>query len=182
MANIKSAKKRIKVIETKTQRNKRVKSHLKEILKDFEAALAGGDQKTARDKLALAEKKLLQAAAKGTVHKNSASRKVARLTASFAKAFGSEALLDKAGATSAPKKEKKAAPAKKKAAPVAEEIPAEEVIVEETPDTEEEIPEVADAEAEAEADAAETEEIAPDTEEEAVTLEEAVKDEEKTEA
>jgi small subunit ribosomal protein S20 len=178
MANIKSAKKRIKVIEAKTQRNKKVRSHLKEILKDFEAALAGEDQKTARDKLALAEKKLNQAAAKGTVHKNAASRKVARLTASFAKAFGSEALLDKADAPSAPVKEKKPAKAKKAApapaeeAPV-EEAPAEEAPADETPDTEEEIPEVADAEAEAEADAAETEDIKPDTEEEAAVKEEA---------
>jgi small subunit ribosomal protein S20 len=172
MANIKSAKKRIKVIETKTQRNKRVKSHLKEILKDFEAAIAAEDQKTARDKLALAEKKLFQASAKGTVHKNAAARKVSRLTARFTKAFGSEALLGKTDAPAAPAKEKKAAKVKETpAAEVAVEEVAEEV-ADETPDTEEEIPEVADEAAEAEADAAVTEEITPDTEEEAAVKEE----------
>ncbi|MBQ7606152.1 MAG: 30S ribosomal protein S20, partial [Firmicutes bacterium] len=41
----------------------------------------------AKEKLQLAEKKLMQAAAKGTVHKNAASRKVSRLTKRFNKAF-----------------------------------------------------------------------------------------------
>ena len=38
---------------------------------------------TAKAKLTLAEKKLMQAAAKGTIHKNAASRKVSRLTKRF---------------------------------------------------------------------------------------------------
>ena len=79
MANIKSAKKRIVVIAKKTARNRRVKSHLKAILKNFESAVAAGELDTAREKLVLAEKRLYQAAAKGTVHKNAASRKVSRL-------------------------------------------------------------------------------------------------------
>ncbi len=41
---------------------------------------------TAKAKLALAEKKLMQAAAKGTIHKNAASRKVSRLAKRFNKA------------------------------------------------------------------------------------------------
>ncbi len=86
MANIKSAKKRIRVINKKTARNRRVKNHLKAILKNFESALTAGDLGTAKDKLAMAEKKLKQAAAKGTIHKNAASRKVSRLTRRFNKA------------------------------------------------------------------------------------------------
>ena len=86
MANIKSAKKRIRVIDKKTARNKRVRNHLKAILKAFEAALAEGDMETAKSQLDLAEKKLMQAAAKGTIHKNAASRKVSRLTKRFNKA------------------------------------------------------------------------------------------------
>lgn len=86
MANIKSAKKRIRVINKKTARNRRVKNHLKAILKNFESALTAGDLDTAKDKLAMAEKKLKQAAAKGTIHKNAASRKVSRLTRRFNKA------------------------------------------------------------------------------------------------
>lgn len=86
MANIKSAKKRIRVIDKKTARNRRIKNHLKAVLKSFDAALEAGDMETAKAKLALAEKKLMQAAAKGTIHKNAASRKVSRLNKRFNKA------------------------------------------------------------------------------------------------
>ena len=80
MANIKSAKKRISVINKKTARNRRIKNHLKAVLRNFDVALASGDMELAKEKLVLAEKKLMQAAAKGTIHKNAASRKVSRLT------------------------------------------------------------------------------------------------------
>jgi small subunit ribosomal protein S20 len=83
MANIKSAKKRIKVIDKKTARNKRVKAHIKAILKSFEAAVAEGDMEAAAEQLKLAEKKLMQAAAKGTLNKKAASRKVSRMTKRF---------------------------------------------------------------------------------------------------
>ena len=86
MANIKSAKKRIRVIDKKTARNRRIKGHLKAILKAYEAAIEAGDLDMAAEKLALAEKKLMQAASKGTIHKNAASRKVSRLTQRFNKA------------------------------------------------------------------------------------------------
>ncbi len=83
MANIKSAKKRIRVIDKKTARNRRIKNHLKAVLKNFEAAMAEGNIEVAAEKLHLAEKKLMQAAAKGTISKHAASRKVSRLTKRF---------------------------------------------------------------------------------------------------
>ena len=83
MANIKSAKKRILIINKRTAKNRRIKSHLKAIVKNFDSALADSDFDTAKEKLALAEKRLMQAAAKGTIHKNTASRKVSRLTKRF---------------------------------------------------------------------------------------------------
>ncbi len=86
MANIKSAKKRISVIDRKTARNKRVKNHVKEAVKAFEIALAEGNVKGAEEKLSIAEKKLMQAAAKGTFHKKTASRKVSRLQLKLNKA------------------------------------------------------------------------------------------------
>jgi small subunit ribosomal protein S20 len=144
MANIKSAKKRISVIERKTQRNRRVKSHLKEILKDFEAALAAEDKKTARDKLALAEKRLMQAASKGTIHRNAASRKVSRITTAFINAFGKEALLEKADMPVIPDK-----PAPKEAKP-AKEAKAEKTA---KSDVAEDVTEEAETETPAEADA-----------------------------
>ena len=78
MANIKSAKKRIKVIDKKTARNIRVKNHIKEAEKAFLAALETGDKAKATEAFQLAEKKLMQAAAKGTFHKNTVSRKISR--------------------------------------------------------------------------------------------------------
>ena len=90
MANIKSAKKRISVINKKTLVNRRVKNSLKAIIKNFYKALAAKDFGTAKEKLALAEKKLMQAAAKNTIHKNAASRKVSRMTRAFNKAKAEE--------------------------------------------------------------------------------------------
>ena len=82
-ANIKSAKKRIRVIDKKTARNRRVKDHVKTALKNFDAALESADFDAASEKLRVAEKKLMQAAAKGTLNKKAASRKVSRLTKRF---------------------------------------------------------------------------------------------------
>lgn len=79
MANIKSAKKRIKVIQAKTARNRRVKSIVKTAIRRFEDSLTTGNFEEAKNKFRYAEKKIMQAAAKGTLHKNAASRKVSRL-------------------------------------------------------------------------------------------------------
>ena len=78
MANIKSAKKRIRVIDKKTARNIRVKNHIKEAEKAFLAAVESGDVEEAKKAFQHAEKKLMQAAAKGTFHKNTVSRKIGR--------------------------------------------------------------------------------------------------------
>jgi small subunit ribosomal protein S20 len=78
LPNIKSAKKRVKVIQTKTLRNKRIKSALKTDLKKFEAAVLEGSA----DKQALyvnAVSAVDKAAIKGIVHKNKANRAKAQL-------------------------------------------------------------------------------------------------------
>lgn len=79
MANIKSAKKRIKVIETKTLRNKMIKSKLKTLTKKVEAAVAAGDKNLASECLKEAIVAFDKAAAKGILHKNNAARKVSNL-------------------------------------------------------------------------------------------------------
>ncbi len=79
MANIKSAKKRIKVIETKTLRNKAIKSKVKTLVKKVEAAVAAGDKALATTCLNEAVIAIDKAAAKGIYHKNTAGRKVGRL-------------------------------------------------------------------------------------------------------
>lgn len=73
MPNIKSAKKRVKVIATKTARNKATKSALRTAVKKaYYAVDTNADNKTEAVRLAI--KKIDQAAAKGILHKNTASR------------------------------------------------------------------------------------------------------------
>ncbi|MGP1597959.1 30S ribosomal protein S20 [Peptoanaerobacter stomatis] len=83
MANIKSAKKRIKVIQKKTLINKMRISQVKTAIKRFEMALSSGDMNLAGEKLRFVQKKLNQVAARGSIHKNMAARKVSRLTKKF---------------------------------------------------------------------------------------------------
>lgn len=80
MANIKSAKKRIKVIETKTLRNKAIKSKVKTVTKKVEAAVAAGDKELAKANLRTAISEIERACSKGVYHKNTAARKVSRLS------------------------------------------------------------------------------------------------------
>ena len=85
MPNIKYAKKRVRVIETKTLRNKAIKSNLKTVIKKADAAVAAN----AADKEAAvkaAVKKIDQAAAKGLLHKNNAARKKSALVSKLNKA------------------------------------------------------------------------------------------------
>lgn len=73
MPNIKSAKKRVKVIATKTARNKAAKSALKTAIKKaYYAVDTNADNKTEAVRLAI--KKIDQATAKGILHKNTAAR------------------------------------------------------------------------------------------------------------
>ena len=80
MANIKSAKKRIKVINTKTQRNKAIKTKVKTYIKKVEAAVAAKDAATAQTALTAAIAEINKATSKGIFHKKTAARKVSRLT------------------------------------------------------------------------------------------------------
>lgn len=80
MANIKSAKKRILVTETKTARNKAIKSKVKTYVKKVEAAVAAQDKAAAQDALKVAISEINKAGSKGVYHKNTCARKVSRLT------------------------------------------------------------------------------------------------------
>lgn len=80
LANIKSAKKRILVIETKTLRNKMIKSKVKTLIKNVETAISNGDKAAAEKNLKVAISEISKAASKGVYHKNNASRKISRLT------------------------------------------------------------------------------------------------------
>lgn len=80
MANIKSAKKRILVNETKAARNKAIKSRVKTYVKKVEAAVAEADKAAATEALRAAISEINKAGTKGVYHKNTCARKVSRLT------------------------------------------------------------------------------------------------------
>ena len=80
MPNIKSAKKRVKVIEKKTLRNNMIKSGYKSAVKRFEAAIEAGNMEEAKTLLAEATKKIDQACSKGVIVKNTAARKKSSLS------------------------------------------------------------------------------------------------------
>ena len=73
-----SAKKRVKVINTKTMRNKAVKSDLKTALKKADAAVAENAENK-EEVVRAAIKKVDMACTKGIMHKNAAARKVSQL-------------------------------------------------------------------------------------------------------
>lgn len=88
MANIKSAIKRLKQSVNRNQRNRRVKSHVKNAIKDFYLHLAEQDEPKARAAYALASKVIDQAVSKGVLHKNNGSRKKSRLAQKLKKLAG----------------------------------------------------------------------------------------------
>jgi len=80
LANIKSAKKRIKVIETKTARNKAIRSKVKTAIKKVYVAIDAKDKAAATAALKEATIEIDKAGSKGIYHKKNASRKISRLT------------------------------------------------------------------------------------------------------
>jgi len=80
LPNIKSAKKRVKVIATKTLQNKMFKSQLRTAIKKFLAAVQAGEKAEAQLAYKAAVKKVDQAAARGIIHKNAAARKKSQFT------------------------------------------------------------------------------------------------------
>lgn len=137
MANIKSAKKRIKVIDRQKAENKFVKATIATYTKKFRALVEEGKFDEAEAKLKETISLIDSAESKGILHKNNASRKVGRLSYALAKArFETkpvEEVEEKPAKTEAKVEEVKEVPVAKKApakkttakkAEVAEEKPA----------------------------------------------------------
>ena len=80
MPNIKSANKRVKIIEKKTLENNMIKTAYKTAVKKFEEAVASGNVEEAKALLSEATKKIDQACTKGVIVKNTASRKKSSLS------------------------------------------------------------------------------------------------------
>ncbi len=80
MANTPQAKKRIRRNERRAEINGNRLGRIRTFVKKVEAALAGGDKTAAADALKAAQPELARGVARGVLHKNTASRKLSRLT------------------------------------------------------------------------------------------------------
>jgi small subunit ribosomal protein S20 len=79
MANTKSAKKAARASARKTDVNKSRRTRMRNLVKKVEAALESKDATAAAEALKNAEPVMARAAQQGVIHRNTASRKVARL-------------------------------------------------------------------------------------------------------
>jgi small subunit ribosomal protein S20 len=80
MANTTSAKKAMRKIARRTTSNKIPRSRMRGFIRKVEEAIASGDKAAARTALREAQPHIMKAASKGIVHRNTASRKVSRLS------------------------------------------------------------------------------------------------------
>ena len=80
MANTPQAKKRIRRNDRRAEINGARVGRIRSFVKKVEAALASGDKGAAAEALAQAQPEMARGVAKGVLHKNTASRKFARLT------------------------------------------------------------------------------------------------------
>ena len=81
MANTPQSKKRARQIERRTAVNKARRSRIRTFLRKVEEAIASGNADAARDALKAAQPELMRGVTKGVVHKNTAARKISRLSA-----------------------------------------------------------------------------------------------------
>ena len=87
MANTPQSKKRARQNDRRAAVNKARRSRIRTYLRKVEEAIAGGDQAAAATALREAQPELMRGVTKGVFHKNSASRKISRLS-SRVKALG----------------------------------------------------------------------------------------------
>jgi small subunit ribosomal protein S20 len=80
MANIKSAKKRIIQSERRTEVNRSRRSDMRSYVKKVEMAIEAGDPVTAQSAFKDTESRLMRCAQKGLLHRNTAARKLSRLS------------------------------------------------------------------------------------------------------
>lgn len=80
MANTKSAKKAARQAVARTEVNKSRRSRMRTAVRKVEEAISAGTAEAATVALRNAEPELMRAARGGVIHKNTASRKVSRLT------------------------------------------------------------------------------------------------------
>jgi len=85
MANTPSAKKAVRKIAARTEGNKARRSRMRTFIRKVEEAIAGGDKAAANEALKAAQPEIMRSVTKGVLKKNTAARKVSRLSASVNK-------------------------------------------------------------------------------------------------
>ena len=80
MANTPTARKRVRQTARRTATNRARLSRIRTFTKKVETALAAGDVTSAREALRRAEPEIARGVTKGVLHKNSAARKISRLS------------------------------------------------------------------------------------------------------
>jgi small subunit ribosomal protein S20 len=115
MPNIKSAEKRVRVIEKKTLENKMIRSQMNTVIKKFNAAVSANDIPLAEKLLPNAMSRIDAAAVAGVIHKNNANNKKANLSRTLHQ-LKSGKIVVKLDAKTAKQNEQKAAGAAKKQA------------------------------------------------------------------
>lgn len=80
MANSPQSKKRARQNERRFAVNKARRSRIRTFLRKVEEAIASGDQAAAAQALKLAQPELMRGVTKGVLHKNTAARKMSRLS------------------------------------------------------------------------------------------------------
>jgi len=85
MANTSSARKAARKIARRTDINQARRSRMRSAVRQVEEAISEGDRNKAVEAMKTAEPALMRAAQLGQIHRNSASRKISRLTKSIAK-------------------------------------------------------------------------------------------------
>ena len=85
MANIASARKRIRQTIKRTERNKSRKSRVRTFVKKVESALSLGNKEQAIIALREAQPELQRACSKGIIHRNTVARKISRLSSRIKK-------------------------------------------------------------------------------------------------
>ena len=81
MANTKSAKKRVRRNERRTTINHARINRIRTFVKKVETAIAGNDKTAAQEALKSAQPEVMRGVTKGVLHRNTASRKISRLSA-----------------------------------------------------------------------------------------------------
>ena len=81
MANIQSAKKRVRRNARRTTINHARMGRIRTFIKRVEVAIEGGDKEVAQQALKAAQPEIMRGVTKGVLHRNTASRKVSRMSA-----------------------------------------------------------------------------------------------------